>query len=81
MPRFFFDIHEDFESYVDETGLDFDDLNCVKKEVQKLLPDLARDELVGDGDRRFFMVLVRNEDGRAIYSATLNYAGVRLSEI
>ena len=78
MPRYFFDVHVDHDVQRDETGTEFDTLEEVRKEAQKLLPAIGYEEIPKDGDRRALMVLVTDEDGRSVYSATLNYAGLWL---
>ncbi|MEA1832668.1 hypothetical protein U8607_11305 [Methylobacterium durans] len=78
MPRYFFDIH-DGGPQRDDTGTELADLDDVRARVRRLLPDLARDDLGADGDRRVFTVLVTDEDGRGVYAATLNFTGMRLS--
>nr|WP_313902031.1 hypothetical protein [Methylobacterium sp. J-001] len=50
----------------------------VREKAQRLLPDIARSEIQGDGDQHVYMVLVTDEDGHAVYSATLTYAGLWL---
>jgi glycine/D-amino acid oxidase-like deaminating enzyme len=78
MPRYFFDTH-DGGTVKDDTGTEFPDLDAVRKEAMRLLPDIARDEVPRDGDHRTFVVLVTDEDGRPVYSATLSYTGLWLS--
>lgn len=77
MPRYFFDIH-DGGPHRDDTGTECDSLDEVRLQAIRTLPDVARDELPGDGDRRTFTVLVTDEDGRPVYSATLNFTGLWL---
>jgi uncharacterized protein DUF6894 len=78
MPRYFFDVHTDKGVERDDTGSAFADMKAVRKEAQRLLPDLAREEIPEDGDHRSFTALVTGEDGHPVYSATLNYAGLWL---
>ena len=78
MPRYFYDIHVDNEIFRDETGQDLPDLNAVRTEAQKALPEIAYDKIPQDGDRKAFFVLVTDEDGHPVYSATLNYTGLWL---
>lgn len=42
------------------------------------LPAIAKDEVPKDGDRQAFLVLARDESGKAVYSAALTFAGLRL---
>ncbi len=78
MPRYFFDLHVDGDAQRDETGVMFDDLDEVRKAAQKLLPAVGYDELPQDGDQRALVVLVTDEDGHPVYSASLSYAGLWL---
>lgn len=77
MPRYFFDIH-DSGSTRDENGTECANLDEVRAQALRTLPDIAREEIPKDGDRRTFTVLVTDSDGYPIYSATLTYAGLWL---
>ena len=77
MTRYFFDIHDGGPSW-DDTGTECADLDKVRQLAIRALPDIAREEIPTDGDRRTFTVLVTNEDGRPVYSATLNFTGMWL---
>ena len=79
MPRFFFDIHDNQGSHIDDAGHEFASLDEVREEAQRLLPDLARHEIPQDGEHRSFIVLVRDERGKPVYSATLTYAAALLT--
>ena len=78
MPRFFFDIHDDKKITHDEVGVELPDMPVVRETAMKALPKIAADEIPQDGDRQHFAVLVTDEDGRPVYSATLNYTGLWL---
>ncbi|MER2269381.1 DUF6894 family protein [Methylobacterium oxalidis] len=77
MPRYFFNLHIDQEVQQDDTGTEFKGLAEVRKTAQCLLPNIARDEFPGGGDRRSIVVLVTDQEGRPVYSATLDHAGSR----
>ena len=77
MPRYFFDIH-DGTSTRDDTGTECADPEAARKLAIRTLPDIARDEIPKDGDRRSFTVLVTDEEGRPVFAATLSYAGLWL---
>lgn len=79
MPRYFFDIHDDQGRHHDEEGTDLAGPEEARKEARRILPDIARHDVAGDGDRRSFVVMVRDEAGRPVYSATLSYAGLWLT--
>ena len=75
MSLYFFDIYDDNGSQIDTVGAEFTGSEAIRREAQRLLPDIARNEISEDGDRRAFAVMVRNEARRNIYSATLTYTG------
>ena len=76
MARYFFDVYDDNEPQIDEMGVELDSREAVRKEAQRILPDIARFEVPEDGDRRSFVVVVRDEAHHNIYSATLTYTGL-----
>ena len=76
MPRHFFHIFENGESTLDDTGLEFDTAEQVQFEAMRVLPEIARDEVPADGDRQAFTVLVADESGHPVYTATLTFAGL-----
>jgi uncharacterized protein DUF6894 len=78
MSRYFFDVHTDHDVERDEIGTEVDSLENVRQAAQKLLPEVGYYEIPNDGDRRSLAVLVTDEDGHPVYSATLNYAGLWL---
>lgn len=47
----------------------------------RALPDIAREQIPTDGDRRHFSVVVRDEAGNAVYTATLSFAGLWLKKL
>ena len=77
MPRYFFDIHDGGSSRDDE-GTECADLDEARLLAIQTLPDIARDEIPQDGDRRTFTVLVTDADGRPAYTATLSFTGLWL---
>ena len=78
MPRFFFDILDADVNQRDEVGIECADLEAAVVEAKRALPSIASDEIPRDGDHRNYMVLVRNADGHAVYSAALSFVGTRL---
>lgn len=44
----------------------------------RLLPDIAREQALHDGDRHTYTVVVTDEDHRPVYSATLSPTGIWL---
>ena len=78
MPLYFFDIHDDGAVSLDDEGSELDTFDEARREARRLLPILASEELPDNGDRRVFMVLVRDSSGQSLYTATLAYAGLTL---
>ncbi len=78
MPRFYFD-HHDGRWDRDEVGAECTDVEHAIKEAKRTLPAMALDEIPRDGDHRTMTVLVTDEDGRTVYTATLAYTGLVLS--
>ena len=74
MTRFVFDIH-DGGSRCGEVGTACADRDAARMQAVQPLPDIAREEIPQDGDRRTFTVLVTDEDERPVYSTALTYAG------
>lgn len=72
MPRYFFDIDDTGQQMLhDDEGSELPGADQARLEALAVLPDLARDELP-DGDRRAFTVVVRDDNGRSIFRATLS---------
>jgi len=63
--------HPDGVSCFDEVGSEPAGLKAVRKQARKALPEIAREALPKGEDQRPFTVLVKDEGGRAVYSATL----------
>ena len=78
MPCYFFDVHDGGKVQNDDTGTELPDLEAVRTAVMKLMPEIARQEVPKGSDQRTFSVLVTDEDGKPVYSATLSYAGLWL---
>ena len=53
------------------TGHELPDLDAAKQEVQKALPEVAKDDLP-DGKYRTFVVNVRDEAGQTVLRAALS---------
>lgn len=74
MPRYFIDTSDGDCPLIDDEGQEFPTDQAARDAAMDALPDMARDALP-DGDERTFAVAVRNEQGRAIYSAKLILKG------
>jgi hypothetical protein len=79
MARYYFHIHQNGRLFKDTEGSELDSLEKVRAEAMYALPEIAKDEVPQDGDRQAFAVLVTDEQGKPIYSATLTFAGLWLS--
>jgi hypothetical protein len=76
--RFFFDIHDSKQAR-DDHGVELPDLAAVRQHVMRSLPQIASHEIPRDGgDHQSFFVLVTDQDGQPVYSATLTYTGLWL---
>jgi hypothetical protein len=71
MPRYYFDIHDGRILTRDQDGLELKDIEAAKDEAVRALPGIAKDELPG-GNRRDFVITVRNEAGQAVLRVTLS---------
>jgi hypothetical protein len=69
MPRFFFDI-TDGATTIDDAGTDLPNAHAARDAAIKVLPDIARDE-IGKRQSREVSVLMRDVDGRALFTASL----------
>lgn len=78
MPRFFFDLHDGHWDR-DDVGADLIDVGEAILQAKQTLPAMALDQLPRDGDRHTMTVLVTDEDGRPVYTATLSYSGLMLA--
>lgn len=73
MPRFHIETF-DGEVVLDPEGQVLVDSAAARFAGLDALPDMARDQ-IPDGDRRDFVVDVRDDEGRLIYTATLSLVG------
>ena len=74
MPLYYLDVTDAGTTIADEFGTDLADDAEARAQAIGLLPDIAR-EVMPDGDRHEIAVAVRNEQGRAVYEATLTLHG------
>ena len=78
MPRYFFDTYDGDHFTPDYAGVELEDLEAAKAEAKKALPDIVRGEMP-DGDRRDFVVVVKDEVGHEFLRVTLSLVIERLS--
>lgn len=74
MPRFFIDTDDAIFSVVDEDGYSLADMNQARHMAIEALRDMARDK-IPNGDHHDFLVRIRDESGKVIYTATLKLHG------
>lgn len=77
MPRYFFDVHNGRLDR-DDDGVDCADFEAARIEAMRSLPEIAAFAIPQDGDQQAFTVMVRDENDRVVYTATLTFAGLRL---
>jgi hypothetical protein len=78
MPRFFFDTTSDRALVRDQIGTELPSWEAARQEAIRLLPDIARDELPNDGNRRDIIADVRDETGRIVFTAQLSFMARRV---
>ena len=70
MRRYFFDIHDGHTLILDETGVDCETEQHVRREAITVLPEIAKDQLP-NGAEVCFWVKVRDESGIYVFEASL----------
>lgn len=78
MARYFFHLHQNGTLYKDSEGSELASVEEVRAEAMHVLPAIAKDSLPKDANTQAFTVLVVDEDGKPVFSATLTYAGLWL---
>jgi hypothetical protein len=71
LPRFFFDINDGDNYFRDDEGSELPNEEAARKEALGCLPELTRSKMP-DGNRRNFIVDVRDEANHRIFTATLS---------
>ncbi|KQQ44640.1 hypothetical protein ASF58_20805 [Methylobacterium sp. Leaf125] len=81
MARYFFDIHDGNAFFRDPEGTECSGKEDVRIEAMRSLPEIARQFIPSrSADAQAFTVLVRDETGTMIYTATLTFAGLWMNE-
>jgi hypothetical protein len=73
MSRYFFDFREGDRFMRDDEGVELATFDAARSEVMNSLPPMAAGEILKNGDRFDFEMIVRNATG-AIMTATLAFA-------
>ena len=71
MPLYFFDVHDGDYHHIDIIGHEFPDAARARVEALGALPSIAQEEMP-DGNRRDFIMDVRDDGDRIIFTATLS---------
>ncbi|MCJ2124477.1 DUF6894 family protein [Methylobacterium sp. J-077] len=74
MPHFFFDTDDGDFRHEDDEGFELPSIDAARIEALDALPEMARNKFQ-DRDRRTYSVRVRDENGTAVYSASLALVG------
>lgn len=74
MAQYFFDLH-DGEFVIDEVGVECADIDAVRRQAKRTLPELERDILPEDGDQHTIRVVARDREDKVVYTATLIFNG------
>ena len=74
MTRYYFDIHDGTVT-VDDVGTECPDIEAVRAEARRVLPELAREVLPPSSDHHTIRVVVRDENQEIVYTATLIFSG------
>ncbi|WP_129221977.1 DUF6894 family protein [Lichenibacterium ramalinae] len=72
MPRYFFETYKNGKNERDGDGCELPDIAVVRRQTIMYLCEIARDEAIINGDNRSFAVMVYDEKGSPIHSASLN---------
>lgn len=73
MSRYFFDLHNGDGATRDNEGLELASRASVTREVNRILMDVAQDE-IGDQSNGAVSVVVRDESGKAVSVANLTFS-------
>lgn len=77
MARFYFDVH-DTRATIDNEGREMSSLAEIRNHAMMAIPRMVPSEIPMEEDRRNFMVVVSDEDGKPVYSAALSFVGTWL---
>jgi hypothetical protein len=70
VPTYFFDVSDGEHHFRDDEGSALPSRDAARKQALRVFPDMVRNKFP-DGNRRDLIVNVRNETGKAIFTATL----------
>lgn len=71
VPYYYFDVHDGDTHHLDDHGHEFPDKENARVEALASLPHIAKDQMP-DGNRRDFIMDVRDESHKVIFTATLS---------
>ncbi len=82
MARFYFDIHDGSVLRRDPEGTECDGRDAVRQEAMHTLPLIAKSTIPKAArDEQAFTVVVRDENGFTVYTATLTFAGLWMGDV
>ena len=71
MQMYFFDVHDGMQKFVDQSGISLKGIEEVPAEAESLLRLLAYEHRVEDAHPIVLKAVVRNEQGRRVFRATI----------
>lgn len=77
MPYYFIDFQDGDDLQPDKDGYEMESFAQARAEAIASLPQVVKDELP-DGEHRTFAVTLHDQEGVAVYCATLTFRGERL---
>lgn len=72
MPRYYFDINDGRQVWIDSAGADLANLNEAREQAIALLPDIIRDS-PPTNDKHVVECQVKNADGLVVYRGRLTF--------
>jgi hypothetical protein len=73
MARYYFDVVHENGRIRDDEGLDLPTTDAMRKNVSRVILDLAHDE-IGDESHALLQVIVRDDTDFAVFAAALDYS-------
>jgi hypothetical protein len=75
MPRYFFDVREGAELYLDPEGIELADLRAAKAEARRALGDMAN-EAIRAADRTNIVIEIREGSGHRVVVAAVAHSDI-----
>ncbi len=71
MPRFYFDVRDGDDLFVDNEGMDLADMDSATVEARQALADMMRDSLRSAGSETLSIAIRDQEDGPVLLTVSL----------